>query len=783
MDISGAVNFIRGRKPFVIVILILAMTAWFVMLPGMKGNYDSLKAGYPLSSFRSEYMMYNGAWYIDQDMETGAEGTIVALHGPTMPMKRGSYLLEIWYECNETQNFLPYAEEGNIALIEAQEALLDRNLNYVSYHFDITEDIDNFEVGIGYNQTGYLLVKDIRIKSDNAAAKRMWVMALLIALAVNVLFWNIESIKKNRSTIILLIAMVFFVSIPLFHQGMSKGHDMRFHVMRIEGLMQEVLAGHIPVKISSAWAAGYGYPVSVYYGDIFLYFPVLLRLMGFTIMVAFKAYVVLVNAATVIIAYACFGQVFKRKELALLCTFVYSTSAYRLMDIYVRSALGEYSAMTFLPLVMLAIYRMYTENHTEPRSIGKNAAILAVGMTGIVETHLLSVEMVVLMLLLLCMVLWRKTLRLATIKTYLLAAAETIMLNLFFFVPFLDYYLNVDVRINHQTLGEDTRKIQRIGAYIFQYFSFFQNPFGENGDIMGERMLMTPGILLMTALVLAIYLWLCGRADQKIKLTTGFSIFTLWVASDLFPWRFIVMRGGRIGLLLAQVQFPWRYIGIAIVFLALLTGFIIERIVKDWDPARERTILICIAFIGLFSNCIFYSQISDELLIANLRDTPEVDLYTPFSSGEYLRRVSNFHDLSYLKTSYDAQNVNELKLLDRKGTDIVLYCETGDQPGLISVPMFHYKGYVVRDGSGNEYPIMDGEESRITFEVPVEYAGQITIAFCEPWYWRLAEIISLISLVSLCGWGYVTFGRNHVQKKEQHTGVQILSDHQFNSIT
>ena len=48
---------------------------------------------------------------------------------------------------------------------------------------------------------------------------------------------------------------------------------------------------------------GYGYPISVYYGDILLYIPALLRLMGFSVTQCFKFYILMINIGTVVCSY------------------------------------------------------------------------------------------------------------------------------------------------------------------------------------------------------------------------------------------------------------------------------------------------------------------------------------------------------------------------------------------------------------------------------------------------------------------------------------------------
>lgn len=78
----------------------------------------------------------------------------------------------------------------------------------------------------------------------------------------------------------MLAGMVFMISLPLMVRGISDNdyQDLRVHLMRIEGIADQLRLGHVPVRMQSVWLDGYGYPISIYYGDIFLYFPAVLLL-------------------------------------------------------------------------------------------------------------------------------------------------------------------------------------------------------------------------------------------------------------------------------------------------------------------------------------------------------------------------------------------------------------------------------------------------------------------------------------------------------------------------
>ena len=89
--------------------------------------------------------------------------------------------------------------------------------------------------------------------------------------------------KKKIFIICSGIALMLLIAIPLLPPSLYRiggGHDISFHLMRIEGLAEGLKMGQFPVKIQPAWYEGFGYGCSVFYGDLFLYIPACLRLLG-----------------------------------------------------------------------------------------------------------------------------------------------------------------------------------------------------------------------------------------------------------------------------------------------------------------------------------------------------------------------------------------------------------------------------------------------------------------------------------------------------------------------
>lgn len=700
-----------------------------------------------LGQWRSEYMVYDGqTWKLSDasaDEIYGSleeDATVCLLYGPFIDLPKGSYTITISYESDGELLLIPYAGNGYNELLQSGDAILSRNQTSESYSVRATEDIPGFEVSIHSSEATQVRITAITIRENSQALWRNFVFVLFLFTLLNIILYKKNWFFNHKKQLICIAGLWLISSLPLFLPGIDDrdGQDLVFHLLRIDGIADGLRQGEFPVVIQSRWVDGYGYPVSVFYGDMLLYIPAILRLAGFTILEAYKIFVMLINLGTILISRYAFGKIFEKHSTAWICTMAYVLATYRLVDVYTRQAVGEYSAMMFLPLIVLAVYGIYTADEKDWENYKNNIKYLVLGMTGLLNTHMLSMEMVVIVLAGVCVLFLKRTFRKNTIRVYIKSIIITLCLNLFYLVPFVDYFLTVPVKATRGTGAIKT--IQMEGAAISQYVAFFQDPFGY-AHSFGENLLsLTPGLLLMLALLYGIYRIVTKKANKVICVLTLLSMLILFAASNLFPWNWIACHipGGS---LLCQVQFPWRYLGIACALLALLLGFLWEVLLKEQPNWRKYMVHAAVA-IEFFMSCFFVSSYIDGAQFREFFDTADLD--TQYIGNEEYIRVGT--ERSNLQYKICGSNVEELEICNRRGNVMDIYCKTSAEAGEVIVPLFHYKGYQVVDENGNEYEIKDGPQNEICVSIPENFEGKLEVRFVIPGYWRVAEVISLATL-------------------------------------
>lgn len=557
--------------------------------------------------------------------------------------------------------------------------------------------------------------------------------------------------KTTNNTIryewLIALAAGLLASMPLLLKGIDGAgyQDLAFHLSRIEGIKEGLLAGKFPVMMQSVWMEGKGYPVSIFYGDALLYFPALLRIVGVPVIAAYKLFVLVLNVATALVSYVCFDKMFKSKPAASLGVCLYMTASYRFVDVYVRNAAGEYCAFLFFPVVALAIYRILAEEKPDKKDYFRNSFLLALGMTGLIETHILSTVMTVFLLAIVCILYAKRTFRPGTLITIGLAVLETLLLNLYFIVPFLDYYVSEPIYGGKGGNHDFAMQIRGSGAYFSQLFSFMQNPFGSNVAEVEYRMQLTVGLPLLLTVLVCFVLFIIKIRNYKTFVLGAMSVLTVWMSTNLFPWN--TLEGyTHLFKFLSKVQFPWRYFAPAILFISLLFCEVFVEIMKEEGLLKKIT-AGCVGIILVLCpvmTIIFTAQYKAGYTQVNYTDYSEVDSGY-MGACEYLKNNVTLANLSYEPENAD---FDYCEMLSVKDNSVVFDVRCGNASHNLEVNKLNYKGYVAVTDEGEYLEIFDGYNDLITVIVPAGYSGNIKVFFKQPVYWIVSEIVSLLSLAA-----------------------------------
>ncbi len=575
-------------------------------------------------------------------------------------------------------------------------------------------------------------------------------------------------LKEQQAVFWTLVFSVLLACLPYLTGYFSLGADTAFHWLRIEGLKESLLNRNtLPVRVQSYWMYGHGYAVSSFYGDFFLLIPAGLRLIGFSLMTSYKAFVFLVMAGTAAIAYFSFYQCVKDRYAALFGAVLYVLAPYRIYNFYNRGAVGEYLAMTFFPLICCGLYLLYTED-CKTAAYKTYKWYLIWGLTAIIQSHVLSTEITAFFILALCLVLWRKTLRRETLAQLLEAAGTALVLNCWFWLPML-YMMGCDRYFLQSIISGH---IQDMGTWFSGIFQLTPNKGGhQTGMENYEAIQIGAGALLMILVYLGMVFWAKKKPVRKAeKILLGFVFLSVFMSTKYFPWDFIAGVPG-LGYLATSIQFPTRLMAPASVFCAMFGVFFFLYLKEPEKDFREGS-----ASMGKESREMLKKGCLCVLLVITAGSALyQVNDIALRSKPTYLYTAENMGTQSVVNGEYLLEGVDKdayryhgpvleegLKSChyEKNGTEIVMQVEnTTDKIRYLELPLTGYKGYGLEAEAGGKE---DGEVPAITDErgahgdiriaVPAYYTGKIRVFYQGFPLFHIAEAVSAAGFAGVLLW-------------------------------
>lgn len=718
------------------------------------------------------YTLDAGTWQVD------GEGTY---RTDSIELPYGIYQVQVSYSCDSDMQYFSNVEstENGDSTQSSKNVLssgehLNAGLTQTSYDLWITAPKASIVVDI-FAGEGNMIPGEVRLLQTSRDLYRLAFLVFVISIGLNLCVSFFRFRKKSLETgkeaefrgkagiVLGLLGIILLSCIPLFTDHIYGGSDITYHLLRIGNLKDGFLSGQFPVRIDPSWLFGNGYASSVCYGDIFLYFPAFLRLIGFTLQGSLQWFLAALNIATCLLSYYSFRKIFSSEKIGLFCSALYTLSIYRLYKMYSWSALGEVQALTFLPLILYGFWLLYTVD-IHSREYKKAWIPLMLGMSGIVECHVLTCEMTVGFMVLACLILWKKTFRGQTILAFLKAIAGVILLNAWFLIPFLDYMLTQDMVIHHVS----ARTMQDKGLYPAQLFlAFFHR--GASRDLVENGLrnveAMGVGITLIAGLFLFVWLWFfkgrekeCAqegsikntRKSQDIekagKLASVLGVLAMAMSLSAFPWTQIQFLNSLTMALVSSIQYPNRFLMIATLLLTFVCGVAVLWLSQEKSEAGISK-MGKFATGGLLSlllvTSLFYmNQINLEAGSLVLYD--EKGMGTGYLSGaEYLIYGTQEELLTY-HAPYVGEGVT-IEDYEKKYLDISFTAQNvAAEESYADVALLNYKGYramVVQ--SGEKLPITTGDNNCVRVLLPAGFEGEVKISFIQPWYWIAAELISV----------------------------------------
>lgn len=670
----------------------------------------------------------------------------------------GTYDVYFDYSASSDTNmgFIDIEDDVSGYMEEGYNQFYTTNVTFKSYKtqeklkFFLLQPTDYLKIKTLYMADGSFKISTVTLRENHSDELMgiflvMFLSAIIDGVCVARIRRNAPMSKETKRTVVVLAVIIFVASLPLFVPYLIAGHDLKFHLLRIEGIKDCVTTWQLPSKIQPNWLSGNGYAVSVFYGDLLLYIPAFLRLLGFGIHFSYVAYVLLVNIATCLIAYYCFKKISRNNVSALIGSAVYTLSVYRLINMYIRCAVGEYTAMTFFPLIAYGIWNILTMDVDDKR-YKTSFFVPVIGYTGLLQTHIISCEIAGIFTVLTCLVYIKRVFNRKRFAQLAMVVLFTAVVNAGLLVPFLSY-MKEPLRINLGLAYKDG--IQHFGAFFAQLFEVFTSVSGLSNTasegIPGE-MPITTGIAIILGGAAFLYMLLMGKIDKKnVDGKTGIfcaimGILSVFMATLYFPWDAIQRLSGLFAKVITSFQFPWRFLAAASVFLTIATVIAVKNELED-EHAKHKWISIAITALVAFQATWIVSGVLNNGEVFWAYEEPSLD--TGFVvGGEYLPGENSAEHYN-IQFSYGSDNVSYTELERKMNIIKFSYDNPTNEVGYVATSIVNYNGYkAVNDSTGEQLDTY-GDDGYLYVLLPEHSGGTYTLKFIQPWYWRVSYVVSI----------------------------------------
>ncbi len=664
-----------------------------------------------------------------------------------IPLDKGIYTVSYAYSTEYTcyADIYPDGEANDIltetAFLENYKKYTEHRLyvkknttiDLVLRNSDLTNSLSLTEIKIHYNKLSTALCRFI-------ISIFIFISAPIFILFIYNFFKKYDTSAKIRS--IFFIGTFIIICFPALFFNSTFAHDNSYHLSRISGIAEGLKNSMFPVRLHLGTHYDHGYPSGIYYGDLLLYLPALLYMAGFPLYIAYKSYIVFINILTLYSSYICFSTITEDKNAGTFGSLMYGTAGWYIIDVYLRGALGEFTAMSFLPFVVLGLALILSDKP----ELKRGSFYLILGFTGLIQSHHLTTLIIFVFSLFICLCFIPGLFRKKRLPALFISALICFMINLCFIVPFLDYYINVKVSAN------EGGSIQRFGTDIVQWFTYDYNILGVSGDIsedIGSDMPQTVGISLLIVLILSVIYAIISKSKlkKKILFISFLSVLSLFMTTHYFPYDEIQKKLPFLYSLIGRyIQYPFRYFTVSAVLLSLLSSIVFSDIFRSFKNKSLYIIPLIIFIVSCYSGITIMNEITASFALLMPLDNEGLHFYQ--GDPMYVAEGIDIYSDDYKNLNIYSDNEN-IDIYDEKRSGFEISADIVNRTSKkadVTFPLWYYPGYKLYTSAKN-ITMTTNNLNEIVVKITPGFYGKITLKYEEPWYWRASEIFSLISLI------------------------------------
>lgn len=371
-----------------------------------------------------------------------------------------------------------------------------------------------------------------------------------------------------------IIAIIsFFICSPLLI-GHSQGHDAIYHLSRTVGTEIAVKEGQIPPLIASNFVNDFGYSWNIFYPPFPNYVMMLIKIFTHSYVQALNILIFLTVLISGIAMFNLMKKITKSDKMALLTASIYLLAPYRLVDIYIRGALGEVLAFAFIPIVFNGLYNILEDN-------GKRHYLLAIGAIGLLLSHNISTLLTIIAAVIYLLLNIKKVFNKKVIKYLAINTCFILLIVAFFYVPMLQNKMNADYAVFNE-LKSSPENLHDHSVYLYQLlFGKMQYEWSyslNDANSQNLDMCFALGLTIIIPLIFTPFVYKkIDENKRKLYLTTLLlGLFFTLLTTPIIPWT-------KLPNFISFIQYSYRFLLIATFLLVPIAAVNIIKLKENID--------------------------------------------------------------------------------------------------------------------------------------------------------------------------------------------------------
>lgn len=541
----------------------------------------------------------------------------------------------------------------------------------------------------------------------------------------------INHIKENKWIHYLIIIIIGIVlSLPLCKIQIRDTHDGFLHLLRLIGTNNALKLGSIPPIITPYFCNNWGYAMNLFYNPIVTYIPLLIKLFTPTYVIALKLFAALCIILSGITMYSFVNKVTNKRIIALFSAIIYLIVPYKLGDVYIRFAIGEFAAFVFLPILFIGVYNLFNQE-------GKRHYYIAIGATGLLLTHTVTTFYTAIICFVYVLFNIKKLKEKEIIKKLIINVVFILLMSALFVVPMLEAKFSAEYTIF------DNELMVTNADYVYENTLEIKDLFVYSGELLPESYKKSAiyiiGVPIFTLMCLTIFVY--KKIDKKYKdfyiISWIFGIISLFMCTKYCPW-FLFPN------ILCTLQYPWRmltFFGFFISFVLGINLYILMKMLFNKDITRliVATILIVLMIIYTIPILLEFTSNDETADIEyenKILNNPKINYMS--INREYMPKKALLLQRTYLKERNDETyilkgNANIISENKEDFTDII-EIENIEKNTILEFPYLYYPGYKITLNNGEKLQSIETESGFVgciitenikKANITVEYKGTI----------------------------------------------------------